>query len=189
MSPHSPAFFSFPSLGKNGLLPFCLMRIARKGSQFPTVLSGPLSGGVLWEAARQGAAPWSYQLHNKAAIPPQTSSNFYTAKQHQQTCHWEECLLRWHVQLCLSSGVLHHNTVPWLAQRKKSGSSQKAILWQRKSSVIRDMTNFICSALELHIETSLWYMRPTPNFLSFIGPRTAHPCGLPLHNACASPLA
>lgn len=46
-----------------------------------------------------------------------------------------------HLRLCLSSGVIYHDTIPCLAQRKKSGCTQKATLWQRKTSVISETTN------------------------------------------------
>lgn len=55
-----------------------------------------------------------------------------------------------HPQLCLSRAALHRNAARCLAQKKKSGSGQKAMLWQRKTGGISDTTNFISYAQPLN---------------------------------------
>lgn len=140
-----------------------------KGSQFPTVLSGLLGEVASWEAAWGGVQPAVFPkvpAPQQGCWPPTnilcflqskiTSANPLAGGMFTQIRHpW----------LCPSLATLHHNTVSCLAQKKKCGSSQKAMRWQRKNSGISDVTNWISNAqpLNLRTETSVRYMHPTPN--------------------------
>lgn len=106
--------------------------------------------------------------HSQAASPPQTSSTFYRAKRHQPAAAAMFTQMR-HPQLCLSRAALHHNAAPCLAQKKKEEwkwPESHALAEENQWDKLYDKFHFICSALELRIETSLRYMNATPNFPS-----------------------
>lgn len=171
MSPHSPAHFSFSSLGKNGL-PTVFLSYEHQRTRLP--ISYCAFCPSQWGNPLRGSKAGCSSLELPAP---------------QQDCHFLTNILnflqskvmpanlpvggrftqRRYLQLCLSSGVIHHNTILCLAQRKKSGSSQKAIFWQKKKQCDKRYykCHLICSFLALHIETSLQYLHPTPHSLLF----------------------
>lgn len=146
-SPPSPALSSFPSLEKKGLLAFYLVSISVKRFLIPYCALQPprwatLPGGSLGGAA--SSAPWGTSPTARLPSPhkhPQLSSERNDIS--KSTGARDVFSQRRHPQLCLSSAVLHHNAAPCLAQKRKSGSSQTAVLWQRKTGGISDATNFI----------------------------------------------
>lgn len=143
----SPALSSFPSLGRKRLLDFYLLSISMKRLLIPYCTLQ-----LLWWGSPLGLKPSEMELAVFPGLPapqqgcctPQNILNFLWCETTSANLPVGGMFIQIrHPQLCLSLVAFHCNTALCLAQKRKSGSSQKPMLWWRKISGISNMTNFI----------------------------------------------